>query len=142
VDKFRGFDKNSIDPTGIDRAWRANARSHERAPLLVPSSRPVTLGSALTNEDWFAKWNTWQEHWRELDIYGGDGKRWAPTWWNQHPWDTLEPLRPFGLLTLEDQEESAPFQPRWAETDPRSRVLIDGVLLDTVDDETVSGMLA
>jgi hypothetical protein len=141
MDKFRGFDRGSIDPAGIDRAWRANARTKERAPLLVPSSRPVTLGSALTNEEWFAKWNTWQEHWRELDIYGGDGKRWAPTWWLQKPWSHLEPLRPFGLLTLEDQEESAPFEPRWATTDPRGRELVDGVLLDIVEDETVAGML-
>jgi hypothetical protein len=141
VDKFRGFDKGSIDPDGVIRTWRANATSRLKAPMLVPSSRPVTLGSALASDDWFAKWNTWQEHWRELDIYGGDGKRWAPTWFDQKPWLRFEPLRPFGLLTLDDQEESRPFEPRWAGTDPRNKTLVEGVLLDTVEDETVAGML-
>jgi hypothetical protein len=144
IDKFRGFDKGSIDPKAVERAWRANAKDkdHRRAPLLVPSSRPVTLGSALTNDDWFEKWNTWQEHWRELDLYGGDGKRWAPTWWEQKPWLRFEPLRPFGLLALDDLVESAPFEPRWMDSDPRGKTLIEGVLLDTVEDETVAGAMA
>lgn len=140
--KFRGFDKNSISPTAVERAWKANAKTHEKAPLLVPSSRPVTLGSALTNDEWFAKWNTWQDHWRELDIYGGDGKRWAPVWWIQKPWLRFEPLRPFGLLTLEDRMESAPFAPRWEDSDPRGKTLIDGVLRDVVDEEEAVGLLA
>jgi hypothetical protein len=140
-DKFRGFDKDSISPEAVDRAWRANAKNRERAPLLVPSSRPVTLGSALTNDDWFAKWNTWQQHWRELDMYGGDGKRWAPTWFDQKPWRRMEPLRPWGFLTLEDMIESAPFEPRWEESDPRGKAMIDGVLIDIIDEETVAGML-
>lgn len=141
VDKFRGFDKDSISPEAVERAWRANRKNHERAPLLVPSSRPVTLGSALTNDDWFEKWNTWQEHWRELDLYGGDGKRWAPGWLDHKPWRRLEALRPWGLLTMEDLVESAPFEPRWEGEDPRGKVRLDGVLRDIVDEETVAGML-
>lgn len=141
VDKFRGFDKDSISPEAVERAWRANAKNKERAPLLVPSSRPVTLGSALASDDWFLKWNTWQQHWRELDLYGGDGKRWAPTWATQKPWRRLEPLRPWGFLTLEDEIESAPFEPRWADSDPRNRTLVDGVLRDVLEEEEVAGML-
>lgn len=141
VDKFRGFDQGSIDPIGVERAWRANAKNKERAPLLVPSSRPVTLGSALVSDDWFEKWNTWQEHWRELDLYGGDGKRWAPTWFEQKPWKRMEPLRPWGFLTLEDGIQSAPFEPRWADIDSKSKARVDGVLLDIVEEEEVAGML-
>lgn len=142
IDKFRGFDRDSISPEAVIRVWKANAKEGKQNPLLVPASRPVTLGSALTNEEWFEKWNTWQEHWRELNLYGGDGKRWAPTWEDQKPWLRFEPLRPFGLLTLDDEMESAPFEPRWEDADPRGKVLVDGVLLDTVEDETVAGAMA
>jgi hypothetical protein len=142
IDKFRGFDKDSINPDAIIQAWKDNQIAKERKTLQVPSSRPVTLGSALVNEEWFEKWNTWQEHLRELDIYGGDGKRWAPNWLLDTPWQGFEDLQPWGMMVLDAEMESAPFEPKWEETSSHDRVLIEGVLRDTVDDETVVGALA
>lgn len=142
VDKFRGFDKDSIDPKYILRKWRDNIEDNERHPLLVPASRPVTLGSALSSDDWFEKWNTWQDHSRELDLYGGDGKRWAPNWRKQKPWLRFEELKPWGFLTLEDEIESAPFEPKWEGMESKDRHTIEGVLRDIVDDEIQAGALA
>jgi hypothetical protein len=142
IDKFRGFDKDSIDPQNVVESWQDNQEIKTRLPLRVPSSRPVTLGSALVNEEWFEKWNTWQDHWRELDMYGGDGKRWASHWLEDKPWEGFCDLKPWGFLSLEDDQESFPFEPKWEDTASKDRLMIDGVLRDTVDAEEIVGALA
>lgn len=150
VDKYRGFDKGTIEPDAIIAQWRANFKSRQRDPIRTTTIRPVTLGTALVNEEWYKKWNTWQETPRELDVYGGDGKRvLMEEVYKVKPWLGLVNLTPFSTLSLSDlrfmeMSQSAPYQPRWADADPMSLVEIEGVMHDdrVIAKELEAGELA
>jgi hypothetical protein len=150
VDKYRGFDKGTITPEAIIAQWKKNYRSRARDPIQTTTMRPVTLGTALVNEEWYAKWTTWQETARELDIYGGDGKRvLMEEIYKVRPWLGLINLSPFSTLSLADlrfmeMSQSTPYQPRWADADPMSLIEIEGVMFDdrVVARELEAGELA
>lgn len=134
VTKYRGFDRGTVSAAAVEQQWRENARARERLPVVTSTWRPITLGSALASEERFRMWNTWQETPRELDVYGGDGKRTLQREVHDiRPWRELVDLEPFGSLGLGELRrlgisQSAPYEPRWADADAINSVEMDGVL--------------
>jgi hypothetical protein len=152
TDKYRGFDRGAIDPDKIVEQWKANARTGARTAIETWSPRPVTLGTALTSDEWFALWNTWQDTKRDLDLYGGDGKRTLQRDIHDiRPWLRLVDLEPFGYLPLKElrqleMSQSAPYEPRWADAAVDVHTEAIGSLAPVpdreVDGELVAGALS
>jgi hypothetical protein len=151
IDKYRGFDRGSIDPNKIIEQWKLNAESKKRDPITTWSPRPVTLGTALASDEWFLLWNSWQDTKRDLDVYGGDGKRTLQREvYKIKPWAELIDLEPFGTLGLRElrqleMEQSAPYEPRWADAAVGPEEMIGSLAPvpdRAVDDELVAGALA
>lgn len=66
----RGMDKQALTSALIMDAWRKGQRS-----VTIPTSRFVTLGSALASEErFYSKWRSWDSTPRNLNIYA-TGKR-------------------------------------------------------------------
>jgi hypothetical protein len=89
---YRGFDPNSILERDVLQAWQDGKSS-----LSVPSTRFVTLGTALTSEERFKTlWRTWHTDTRELTLapYKLQGqKRVQDTSQTDNPSETLIPTR-------------------------------------------------
>jgi hypothetical protein len=152
TEKYRGFDVGTLTAAAVDERWRLNFESGRPEPLRVLTRRPVNLGSALINEEWFEKWNSWQEVWRELDVYGGSGKRWRP--WDvreKEPWRYLceisawEPLPAGDALEIYGGELplSWPYEPKWAAADSRELQVVPGswTAQRVAQDETEAALL-
>jgi hypothetical protein len=74
--KSRGFDKAALaTPERILDAWRARKGYRGPCTITTPSSRFVTLGSALASEDQWGRWRSWVTDDRLLDISGISHKR-------------------------------------------------------------------
>lgn len=92
--KYRGFDSDTIDSNGILRTWEENAMVQFDNPYQTFVRRPLNLGRAL-NEGRFEQWTDWETVPRDLDVYGGGGKRTnRGVLWFLRPWDELVPLEP------------------------------------------------
>lgn len=117
--KYRGFDAGSIDPDEILRAWK-----RKDASIKVPATRFITLGSALAGNR-FGQWCRWVTNERELHLYGGDGKRYAPHRSSDKPWRELCDLIP---TSFDGLIESHRYKPKWDDSVPLQR--IDGVSMD------------
>lgn len=128
TEKYRGFDVGTLHADAIEARWRENHATGVPTPLAVPTTRPVTLGAALTSERAFADWNRWITSQRELDVYGGSGKRWRP--WDvreKEPWRHLCEVSAWEPLTAADALElydgvlplSEPYAPKWADAESR-----------------------
>jgi len=60
----RGFDKEALTPELILQAWASGAQCVE-----IPTTRFVTLGSALASDErFYTKWRTWDTRPRKLEI--------------------------------------------------------------------------
>lgn len=69
--RSRGFDKSALaTPDSVLQAWSGSERSIE-----VPSTRFVTLGSALLSPERFTDWRRWITEDRVLAIDGNSAKR-------------------------------------------------------------------
>lgn len=70
IEHYRGFDKDSITPEVILNGWR------KREPEIgIPSTRFITLGSALHSERAWNEWRQWRTIQRAISLTGGGGKR-------------------------------------------------------------------
>lgn len=138
--KYRGFDSETIDAEGILRTWRQNAEDRHANPYQTWVRRPLNLGRALA-EGRFDDWTDWETVPRDLDVYGGGGKRGLHgMMWFMRPWETLVPLEPTAArygeegairasqTNMEDhalaQGDRLPiseeYRPQWAKQDPYS----------------------
>lgn len=153
--KYRGFDSDTIDAEGILTRWRQNAQDMYPNPYQTWVRRPLNLGRALA-EGRFEDWTNWETVPRDLDIYGGGGKRTNHgVFWFMRPWEQLVPLEPtatrYGELgsvrasqtNMEDHALatgvrlpiSEEYQPHWAQEDPYALPEVQGRLRLISDDE-------
>lgn len=131
--KYRGFDSETIDAEGILRTWRQNAEDAHPNPYQTWVRRPLNLGRAIA-EGRFEDWTNWETIPRDLDVYGGGGKRTNHgVFWFMRPWEQLVPLEPTASrygegrsvrasqTNMEDEALakglrlpiSEPYQPQW-----------------------------
>ena len=134
--KYRGFDEGSVNPLAIERAWKLNFLRNKSDALVTQVRRPVNLASALTSEDRFDLWNSWIVNDRELELYGGGGKRWRYWETNQYRlWREMGPLAAWSAVLPTDVPGaeipmSARYQPKWTDTEDKFAEAIAGGLRD------------
>lgn len=146
--KYRGFDEGSINAEAILDAWRFNRMAGWQHPLSCVVRRPMTLAQAVLSEENWADFGNWTDQPRDLNIYGGGGKRVAVGWDTWEPWLRTYPLTPCPAyvdghgrpLTIDEIDVycmeagldplSAPYQPAWSEEDPWSLPEVMGRLRD------------
>lgn len=129
-EKFRGFDKGSLDRESIINAW-ANGLDYE-----ARLTRFVGLGSSLMSKD-FSIWRTWKTDSRNLDIRP-TGKRIAGT---RTDYDKgLRVTRPCPNITPD--ELSQPYSIEWVDgIANKDKNVVDGVTLEVLVDEYEDGTL-
>lgn len=136
--KYRGFDHDSVTAQAILDMWEFNKFAGWQHPVSCQVRRPITLAEAVLSEERWTEFGNWEDSNRDLDIYGGAGKRLAIGWEDWEPWLRTYPLTPAAAfthaggapLTLPELEHyclttgldplSAPYEPSWSETDPWS----------------------
>lgn len=136
--KYRGFDPETVTADAILEMWKFNKFAGWQHPVTCQVRRPVTLSEAVLSEERWIEFGNWENQDRDLNIYGGAGKRMAIGWEDWEPWRQTYPLEPMPAfttadgtaLTLPQAEEwcfansvdpiSAPYKPAWSETDPWS----------------------
>jgi hypothetical protein len=135
----RGFD---IGPLGrarsrICRAWRRGAAS-----VAVPSTRFVTLGSALSSDTLWERWATFRTINRDLTIDGTGSKRRSPRRYGragQTPADRLTfcPVSHLYTAYLDENDASYPYEVRWERNraDAPEDGTLDGVPIAIVEKE-------
>lgn len=106
-DKYRGFDKGSIDPQVILAEWKAK---HEK--YYAPTTRFVTMGLCL-QERKFDDWCQWRTYPRELDLTGNEGKRRALPGGRPHL--RFVDMEPFSYPEL---QRSRAYKHQWTEAEP------------------------
>lgn len=79
-DTYRGYDPGQLHRERILEAW-----SQRQSALYAVSSRFITMGSALSGENMWRKWRSWQTDERELCLWFRDTKRISstPREWNK-----------------------------------------------------------
>lgn len=136
--KYRGFDEGSVNARAIWEMWEYNYRAGWAHPLTCQVRRPVTLAEAVLSEERWAEFGNWEDQDRDLNIYGGEGKRFCPKWEDRRFWEQTYPLEPAAAYTKTDDQPlslrqlenyclaneidpmSAPYQPGWSADDPWS----------------------
>lgn len=106
-DKYRGFDKGSLDREKIIQCWK------DKTPYEATLTRFIGLGSALNSSD-FGIWRTWRTEPRSLDIYptgkriAGSDKRYATGLRTTKPQPNITPgvlSRPYKIAWLDGVRE-------------------------------------
>ena len=118
--KYRGFDPETITADTILEAWEANHYAGWQHPVTCEVRRPVTLAEAVLSEERWVEFGNWLDQDRELDVYGGGGKRLALGWEAWRPWERPYPLTP-AIWVGDDPGHvpiSARYEPAWATDDP------------------------
>lgn len=102
VAKYRGFDVGAINAQEILNTWEINHQCGWENPVQTTVRRPVMLNTAVETEDRFRDWGQWQDASRDLDIYGGNGKRIGSVLGRVKPWQELCDLEPAPIATSEN----------------------------------------
>ena len=129
-EKFRGFDKGSLQRDEIVKCWEEGT-SYEAS-----LTRFVGLGSALNSKD-FSIWRTWHTDKRRLDIRP-TGKRIASSSTDYHK--GLRLTKPSPNITPD--ELSSPYYIEWLDgIANKQRFEVEGVSLEVLVDEQEDGNL-
>ena len=126
-EKFRGFDKGSLQRDDIIQCWRANT-SYEAS-----LTRFVGLGSALMATD-FSCWRTWRTDSRKLDI-SPTGKRIAGTRTDFH--NGLRTTKAVPNITPDTISE--PYKIEWLDGKKVSNIVVAGIPLEILVAEEEDG---
>ena len=130
--KYRGFDRSSAPtPALVLDAWENGERS-----IALPTTRFITLRSALQSRDLFPYWRTWRTVDRVLRIDGGSLKR-SP----MNAWATPQcGWVPIGVAAPIPVPEPIPYA-TWYSHDEQQWETIDGVSATTFADEVGDALL-
>lgn len=129
-EKFRGFDKGSLDRDAIVEAWASGIEYEARL------TRFVGLGSSLVSRD-FTIWRTWKTDRRKLDIRP-TGKRIAGSKKDFH--NGLRVTKACPNITADVM--SSPYSIEWVDgISNKDKQQIEGVTLETLVDEFEDGTL-
>lgn len=123
-EKYRGFDRGSIDVAAITASWRRQ----DFTPAKCPATRFITLGSALASRERYDNdWCQWRTIDRELAIDGSNSKR-TPRSGTLRPHLRLEDLEPITSVT---DYHSTPYSPKWKDV----TIDLDGTDIDNFERE-------
>ena len=129
-EKFRGFDKGSLNREAIIRCWTEGTDYEARL------TRFVGLGSALMATD-FSIWRTWSSDSRKLDVRP-TGKRIAGTRTDYSK--GLRTTKPCPNITPDTL--STPYAIAWVDGQSQSsKMMVEGVTLEVLVDEGEDGTL-
>lgn len=129
-EKFRGFDKGSLDREKIVKCWE------EGTDYEATLTRFVGLGSSLAATD-FTVWRTWRTDSRSLDIRP-TGKRIAGSRTDYHKGLRVTKACP----NITPDIISAPYPIEWIDgVKPSAKQVVNGVPLEVLVDEEEDGIL-
>jgi hypothetical protein len=123
TEKYRGFDKGSLDRKGIIEAWRNGTK------FTASLTRFIGLGSALARKD-FSIWRTWLAQEKELDVMP-TGKRVVGK--DRAYCHRLCPTRPAPNITPDIP--STPYALAWDGNVTYTEPLVDGIPVRILEDE-------
>jgi hypothetical protein len=129
-DKYRGFDKGSLQREHIVNTWRLGFDSYA-----ATLSRFIGMGSALASSDFTGIWRTWPTAIRELSLTPA-GKR-VPSADHLY-WDHLCDTLPAENLNIDVM--SKPYPVAWMHWDSGSAAELDyarEVLAETEDEDSI-----
>lgn len=129
-EKFRGFDKGSLDRERIIECWRTGEQYEAKL------TRFIGLGSALMSTD-FNVWRTWRSDTRSLDI-SPIGKRIAGSRTDYHK--GIRGTKPSPNITPDIL--STPYSIVWVDgIKNSSKQVVEGIPLEVLVDEEQDGWL-
>jgi len=121
---YQGYNRGTLTPTAVIDAWK---RHNNRGEITVPSTRFVTLGSAMANEDLYPHLGTWRTIDRTLELHP-TGKRLNEESFNKtQPYSKLVRTvasTPHGVIL---DEMSRKFRLRWEDSDEPDYGTIDNI---------------
>lgn len=129
-EKFRGFDRGSLDREKIIECWR------EGTDYEATLTRFVGLGSALMATD-FSVWHTWRTDTRSLDIRP-TGKRIAGSRSDYH--NGLRVTKPCPNITPDVISQKYPIV--WLDgAMPKANFIVEGIPMEVIVEEEEDGIL-